>query len=257
MIGDGDRLAREREFHDRRYAHDTRAPLDRIYDSTTASETAYRSLLARVQPGDRVLEYGCGLGSLAFELARQGAFVVGIDISSVAVHGARQRAAEDGLTNLAFVVGNAEAVPCADATFDVVVGSGVLHHLDVDHACHELARVLRPSGWAVFLEPLGHNPAVNLFRRLTPSMRTADEHPLRVGDLRRAGQSFRQVNGQYFYLVALGGLALRRLGAGPRVMTALERVDRRLLARVPYLRRHAWTVVLRFEGPRPVGGGTR
>ena len=57
----------------------------------------------------------------------------------------------------------------------------------------EIARTLKPGGTALFIEPLGHNPAHQLYRRMTPSMRTADEHPLLQSDLASARRHFGEV----------------------------------------------------------------
>jgi SAM-dependent methyltransferase len=72
-----------------------------------------------------------------------------------------------------FLVMDAESLGFDEGSFDVVVGSGILHHLALRQS-----RVLRPDGCAVFVDPLGHNIFIRLYRKLTPSMRTADEHPL-------------------------------------------------------------------------------
>jgi hypothetical protein len=48
---------------------------------------------------------------------------------------------------------------------------------DLSLACSEIARVLRPGGPAIFVEPLGHNPLINAYRKRTPALRTVDEHP--------------------------------------------------------------------------------
>src|SRR4029077_19868431 len=103
-----------------------------FYVLATAWDNRYHSLLSTVRPGDRVLEYGCGTGSAAFELAERGAHVVGIDISPVAVDEARRVAAERQSGDAEFRVMNAEALEFPDGAFDLVCGSGILHHLDLD-----------------------------------------------------------------------------------------------------------------------------
>ena len=92
-----------------------------------------------------------------------------------AIEHARAEGLEDRLT---FRVMDAEQLEFADDSFNLVCGSGVLHHLDLNRAYAEVARVLEPTGIGVFEEPLGHNPAINAYRRRTPEMRTVDEHPL-------------------------------------------------------------------------------
>ncbi len=65
-----------------------------------------------------------------------------------------------------------------DASFDFVFGVAILHHLDFRVAMGEIARVLKPGGRLLFVEPLILNPVARLVRFLTPKARTPDEKPL-------------------------------------------------------------------------------
>jgi hypothetical protein len=49
---------------------------------------------------------------------------------------------------------------------------------------NSMTKILQPKGKAIFIEPLGHNFLINLYRRLTPNIRSADEHPLLAKDLK-------------------------------------------------------------------------
>jgi SAM-dependent methyltransferase len=248
------RLAREQAFHDSSYAHhDARRVADRFYSGTSASRVRYADLLAATEPGQRALEYGCGEGSAAFSLAAAGVDVTGIDISPVAIETARAQAEQQHLTTATFAVMNAEALEFPPASFELICGTGVLHHLDLAAAYAELARTLAPGGRAVFLEPLGHNPVVNLWRRLTPSMRTPDEHPLLESDFELARRWFGDVDVEYFQLLSLGALVLPG-GLRRRVEPVLDRADRWLFRRFPRLGRQAWTAVLVLSRPRPGDG---
>src|SRR3546814_15436315 len=89
-------------------------------------------------------------------------------------------ATETGL-HATFSVDNAEQTSFPDASFDRIGGSGILHHLDLDSAYAEIARLLKPGGRAVFLEPLGHNPLYHAYRDRPPPMRTENENPLHIG----------------------------------------------------------------------------
>ena len=243
---DASRLKRERDYHDARYEEETRTSAGKYYE-VDASQRVYRGHLASVGSGDRVLEYGCGVGSAAFDLAAAGAVVTGIDISPVAISKANAEAVERGVETVRFVEMDAEALHIDDASVDVVCGSGILHHLDLDRATAEIQRVLRPGGWAVFKEPLGANPLINLYRRLTPGMRTPDEHPLVDHDFDRMEQRFDSVDVECFNLVALAGVPFRRLPGGRRIVEVLHAADRWIFARVPPLRRWAWIAVIRLQ----------
>jgi len=245
------RLEREREFHDRAFAEDVRAPAKRFYAVTGSLFAWYERTLAAHASGSRALEYGCGPGSRAFHLARNGARVVGIDISPVAIEQATERGRAEGLADrLEFRVMDAEALEFQDEEFDLVCGSGILHHLDLARSFAELARVLKPEGVGVFTEPLGHNPAINAYRNRTPALRTVDEHPLRMGDFELARRSFEDVETRFFTLTSLAAIPLRRRAGFERVVGGLDAFDRLLFRALPPLRRYAWMVGITLRRPR-------
>ncbi len=201
-------------------------------------------------PGATVLDYGCGTGARACELARRGARVCGIDISPVAIGMARDAVRREGLAgNAAFAVMDAEALDLPARSFGLVCGTSILHHLDVDRGYREIARVLGPSGRAIFLEPLGHNPVFNAYRRRTPSARTQDEHPLRTADLEAARAHFSDLAVEHFGLVSPLAAAMHGSRAFDRLARALRRIDQRLFTMVPPLRSWSWMVVIVLSRP--------
>lgn len=135
----------------------------------------------------RVLDFGCGRGEMSLELLAGGASVVGIDISSSYIEAAAGAAAQAGhdKARYDFRVMDAHSLEFEDNTFDLVIGRGILHHLDYNRALSEVRRTLRPGGRAIFLEPLGSNPLLRIFRLMTPNARTEDERPFFAADLRR------------------------------------------------------------------------
>ena len=117
--------------------------------------------LLPIQPGDRLLDMGCGGGRHAFEAARRGARVVALDtdrseLSQVtAVFAAMAQAGEipEGGSGLA-VSGDATCLPFEDGSFDKVIAAEVLEHLPADQlAMNEIARVLRPGGMVAVTVP--------------------------------------------------------------------------------------------------------
>jgi SAM-dependent methyltransferase len=144
---------------------------------------------------------------------------------------------------------NAESLDFEADSFDLICGTAILHHLDLNRALAELARTLRPGGMALFMEPLGHNPVINLYRHLTPHMRTIDEHPLLMRDLQLARRYFHGVRPHFFSLQSLMAVPFRRRRFFRRLLTALETADAALFRLLPFARRYAWQVVLILERP--------
>jgi ubiquinone/menaquinone biosynthesis C-methylase UbiE len=107
--------------------------------------------LARLQPGERVLDVGCGTGTLAIAAKKHvGATgtVTGIDPAAEMVERA-MRKAERASADVAFRTAAAEDLPFANGTFDVVLSSMMLHHLPKETrraGVAEMKRVLKPGG---------------------------------------------------------------------------------------------------------------
>ena len=113
--------------------------------------------LAQIQPGEKILDAGCGTGDLsiaALKRAGPSGQVFGIDAAPEMVDVARQKAAGLG-AQIDFRVGVVEALDFADASFDVVLSSMMLHHLPDDlkpRALAEIRRVLKPGGRLLVLD---------------------------------------------------------------------------------------------------------
>lgn len=247
---DSSRIARETEFHDQRFGSEEERSSNRFYAITGESAQAYRDAVARISAPADVLEIGCGDNAEAWELAERGLSVTAIDISPVAVEAARARAESEGRSGLQFAEMNAEALTFPDDSFDAVIGSGILHHLDLELGVPEAARVLRPGGVAVFLEPLGLNPALRAYRRVTPGERTPDEHPLLRADLRFLERWFEQVDLQFFHLASLAAIPLMKTDHFDRALAVLGRVDQRVLRSSQLAQDLAWFVTIELRGPK-------
>ncbi len=242
------RLERERSFHNRRYGEEPRVSQLKYYAAIWHGAAAYTQLVLNRSVGCDVLDYGCGDAGLSLRAARVSSSVVGIDISEVAAAQANEAACAQGLTNTRYAAMNAEALDLPDGAFDLVFGSGIVHHLDLEKAYGEIARVLRPNGTALFWEPLGHNPLINAYRAVTPDARTADEHPLQMKDIRLARKFFGKVAFEPFGLMTLATVPLRRLGVFAPAHRATAWLDRQIF-RLPPARRLAWYGLLRFSAP--------
>jgi ubiquinone/menaquinone biosynthesis C-methylase UbiE len=118
-------------------------------------EEAAAFVLPSLEPGMRLLDVGCGPGSITRGLAERVApgEVVGLDLSRDTLEDARRDAAARGLTNLTYREGSVYALPFGDGTVDVVYAHQVFQHLrERGAALREVLRVLRPGGLVAIRE---------------------------------------------------------------------------------------------------------
>lgn len=133
---------------------------------------------AQIAPQDHVLEVGCGMGRYTLPIARRGVKVSGLDLSPVLLERLREFNRE----------GVEIPLYCADisnpplelvGSFDVVIGFFALHHFHSLEECFAgMARMLKPGGRVVFLEPNAFNPLYYLQILLTPRMSLRGEKGL-------------------------------------------------------------------------------
>jgi ubiquinone/menaquinone biosynthesis C-methylase UbiE len=222
--------------------------------SITRSSFAHRdSLLYENIAGSVALDYCCGNGEVAVEMARRGARkVVGIDISEVAVNNAQELAKVQGMSDICeFRVMDAENTEFADNTFDIIHEYGALHHLELKAAFTELSRILKPEGTLVCTEAMRHNPLIHWYRNRTPHLRTKweVEHILGVPEINSGCEFFSSLDVHMFHLVALGAVKFRKASFFRPLLATLERIDNFILA-IPYLNRLAWVAVVEYRKPK-------
>ena len=201
----------------------------------------------------KVLDYGCGMGSYSIFLAKHGGEVVGIDISDVSIEIAKERAIREGVAKqTSFLVMNCEALEFDDDSFDIVFNSGTLSYLDLPKALWEIARVLKPDGIFLGIDTLGHNPLLNLRRKIKrrQNLRSqwAVDHILRMSDLEMTGSYFGKAEFKFFNLVTVAAMPFSRLPGFNFVLSRLEAVDAVLL-KLPLLKKWAFKVMFILSQP--------
>jgi SAM-dependent methyltransferase len=189
--------------------------------------------------GKTVLEIGCARGDDAATYAPAAHRYIGIDLADEAINVARSR----NLPNAEFIVCNAHAIPLDTACCDVVVVNAVLHHLDLVSGLAEIKRLMKPGGLLFIIEPLGTNPLFQLYRKLTPKARTADEKPLTESDLDLLATSFGLESMQFAGLAAVASAFARN-----RKLRALLLHLDSLLERTP-ARCLFWQLLAVYQAP--------
>lgn len=198
-----------------------------------------------------VLDVGSGSGFFSYYFSLKGKVVYALDISYVAL-----QKINTGSYKIHKILSPAEFLPLKDESVDVVWGAAVLHHLDIPIAVREFYRVLRPGGKCFFYEPLGYNPLINLYRKLTPSRRTPTERPLCFDDLHIFHELFSTVEVEFHnFIAALPqalGVIFGFLGLpGKRIYRRIQwlekplsYIDSKLLANFPSLQKFCQIVTI-------------
>jgi len=256
-------LHREEAFHDAwaSAVDPASVPVRESFTLPTCPENRWlHSQLGDVR-GKTVLELGTGLGEAATWFAMHGAQVIATDLSGGMLALAGRVAARHGAALLPAQMDGA-CLALANASVDVVYAANTLHHVDQARCIAEVHRVLRPGGVAVFWDPLRYNPAINVYRRMATAVRTEDEHPLGVDDLRLLRRTFHRVDARFFWLATLGVFVW--FYAGLRIHPNAERYWKKIitdyaaiaplyralaaldavLLRIPGLRWWAWNIAV-------------
>lgn len=253
-----ERKKKELEFHDR--DRDRKSDVSegtdtydkfygnrKYYVATNASRQYTADWIARNAKGKVFLDYACGNGANAIAAAKAGAALsLGLDISPVSVENARSDAAAAGAGgNTLFFQADCENTKLPDNSVDAIICSGMLHHLDLSYAFPELRRILKPGGRVLAVEALDYNPAIKLYRYMTPDMRTDWEkaHILSLADVRFAKRFFEIGEVRYWHVV---GIAAAHAGA----LAPLLHLADRVLTKIPLVRLMAW--IFTFELKKPV-----
>lgn len=252
------RLTTEQAFHDSQAARRRQAL---TADDLIFADDAYLDHESWIRPafawlgdprGLKILDLGCGHGMAAVVLARRGAEVTGLDLSTGYLAEARRRA-EANQVAATWVQADAERLPFPGKTFDRIWCHAILHHLDLPRAAAELHRVLKPGGWAVVCEPWGDNPLLRWARAriaYPEKERTPDEMPLRASCLPILRKQFPQIEWRGHQLTSM----MRRVVGDTAWTRALTHIDRVCLAAVPPLRHWCRYAVLRL--PRAAAGNS-
>jgi 2-polyprenyl-3-methyl-5-hydroxy-6-metoxy-1,4-benzoquinol methylase len=133
-----------------------------------------KMLSSHIRSGMTVLELGCGTGYFTRELARCGADIVAVDVSPELLEIAR---ADCPAENVRYEIQNACSLGYGEGVFDSVVGSSVLHHLEINDALGGVYRVLKSGGTIYFTEPNMLNPQIAIQKNVPWVKRMLGDSP--------------------------------------------------------------------------------
>lgn len=198
-----DRPGREEEFHDEWAADIDIASIDVIKcnESITAPELRYIAQSLGPLNGKKLIDIGCGLGEASIYFAIKGADVTSIDISEDMLQIVERLAARYQV-RVNTRKSNVERLSISDR-FDIAYAGNLFHHVDIELTIKQFAKILKDDGLLVSWDPLAYNPLINVYRFIAKKVRTPDEHPLTMRDIKLFKKYFSDVTVKYFWLSSL------------------------------------------------------
>lgn len=140
-------LKKQQELYDRGWRKELQAGKEERGNLQTNLEFLAQTDL--LKPQDKILEIGCGIGTVVFELSEKGHDIVGNDISGEAIEYGRKK-----YSDIRLEVQAAETLPYEDESFDVVLSFDLFEHIaEIDKHISEVRRVLGPGGYYLFQTP--------------------------------------------------------------------------------------------------------
>jgi len=234
---------REKKFHNELQSN-TKGRFENIFYKALNNtwEDFYKYLSIHANNAE-ILDYGCGIGpSIKKVVNFNPKKITGIDISEVSIKKAREETI-NYQSKVDLQVDNCENTNLKNSHFDIVYGLGILHHLDFSKCLNEISRILKPGGSLLFVEPLGTNPIINLYRKLTPKSRSDDEHPLLEKDFLLLNERFTDVEIKYYGLLTVVFFPFYRNPKKSFLFNILKRLDQ-FLFKVKIMRSLAWSVLI-------------
>ena len=209
---------------------------------------AFLTELGEIRKGRRVLEIGCGVGTFTEKLSEKGAQLTALDISFDFVRKAHLKLDPHARC----LVANAMQIPFSAETFDSVVGSSILHHLNVEETLKECWRVLRPGGCVALAEPNMLNPQIFVMKNVPVIKRWMKEDPDETAFIRwRLARTFRQLGFKevrafpYDYLHP----------SIPRPLVPLIERMGQCFEQIPFIREFAGSLIIIAKKPMSDNGG--
>ncbi len=198
-----------------------------------------------------MLELGAGDGYTTIRLAQAGARVIAAELSLGGLRALRGRTIQRGLhTSVAPLCADAEQLPLNAASVDLVYGENFLMYVNPAAIGREAARVLRPEGRAIFLEPTAHHPLIKLYRRFGSPYRQTAPRYFTLADIATLGAPFTAIHHEEYYLLSVLALIFSgRPFLFALTFRALNAVDRLLARLFPLLLRYSWLTVVILDGP--------
>ncbi len=265
----------EEIFHDEWAASEdvTQINVRQRNEACTAPEMRHiRKKLGELR-GRTLLDVGCGLGEASVYFAMEGATVTATDISPGMCSATQCLASANGVSLTTHVSAIEDLGLPTGHQFDIIYTGNTLHHADIAATLDNVLPHLKPDGVFVSWDPVAYNPIINIYRAVATKVRTEDEHPLRLRDVRAVTSRFATAEVSWFWLTSqlIFMLMVAAQFRSPNkerfwkkvideadswawLYRPLAAFDRALIRLLPFLGPLCWNVVIVARGPQRQAG---
>jgi 2-polyprenyl-3-methyl-5-hydroxy-6-metoxy-1,4-benzoquinol methylase len=216
-----------------------------------------------------LLDVGCGLGEASIYFAMLGANVTASDLSEGMLSVTSKLAKINGVSVKTHLASAEDLNLLKMDQFDIIYMGNLLHHVDISTTINKIKPHLKKNGVFVSWDPLHYNPIINIYRIFAKNLRTPDEHPLKIKDIKLFAKNFDIVETKYFWfstliIFILMALIQRKNPGRERfwkvvvsegdkwrwLYNPLEKLDKFLLKVFPPFRLLCWNIVVIAKNPK-------
>lgn len=218
-----------------------------VYETNTAVRSYISNWIKNECEGKIVIDLACGSGEITEKIAKNNPkLVIGTELAHLTVKSNQERISKK-FSNVYFILDDCEKSSLPDNCADIIICSGMLHHVDINSASDEIRRLLKKNGKMLAIEALKYNPIFNWYRNRTPDARTHWEaaHILGLNEANLIGTKLQLTKIKYWQLFSILSIFFPKQ-IRKSVLNVFNMMDKLILS-IPYLQRMAWIFTLEYQ----------
>ena len=218
-----------------------------VYETNIKVREYISNWIKKECEGKVVLDLACGSGEITEKVAQcNPKLAIGTELAHLTVKSNQEKIAKN-FSNVYFILDDCENSSLPDNCADIIICSGMLHHVDIKTASNEIKRLLKKDGKMLAIEALKYNPVFNWYRKRTPEARTHWEaaHILGLEEAHLIAKKLKLTKIKYWQLLSILSIFFPKI-IQKKILHFFNFLDNIILS-IPYIQRMAWIFTLEYE----------